>query len=308
MSTKAFLITLFSLFLFISSDSVPGAYEYIMNEEIDYSILLEDERMIPISWSNFDISFEETIQKVVVFVSTKRNYLGKWSGAFGTSTTVKPEYWTMTEDMAQSFTKKTGAIVWNVDEKTASIIQMLFEGSLKFGVWWFDCNDFTIEKVVVFTSLYKGGYPWVEEKEEKAQVISPGVYKAKVGDAYLYKKLGADKMLPINWSQFDMIKNTTHVITRIDVTISTSAEKLGKCKVLSVLPLVLSQNIGISLKIWNNSSILKKVLLLGTSTVMLLLLFNLKLMDKLNLGFGGSIHNNLLSRAAQFTQNPNKKL
>ena len=228
MSTKAFLITLFSLFLFISADSVPGAYEYIMNEEIDYSILLEDERMIPISWSNFDISFEETIQKVVVFVSTKRNYLGKWSGAFGTSTTVKPEYWTMTEDMAQSFTKKTGAIVWNVDEKTASIVQMLFEGHLKFGVWWFDCNDFTIEKVVVFTSLYKGGYPWEEEKEEKAQVISPGVYKAKVGDAYLYKKLGADKMLPINWSQFDMINNTTELITRIDVTISTSAEKLGK--------------------------------------------------------------------------------
>ena len=228
MSTKAFLITLISLFLFISSDSVPGAYEYIMNEEIDYSILLEDERMIPISWSNFDISFEETIQKVVVFVSTKRNYLGKWSGAFGTSTTVKPEYWTMTDDMAQSFTKKTGAIVWNVDEKTASIIQMLFEGSLKFGVWWFDCNDFLIEKVVVFTSLYKGGYPWEEPKEEKAQEISTGVYKAKVGDAYLYKKLGADKMLPINWSQFDMIKNTTHIITRIDVTISTSAEKLGK--------------------------------------------------------------------------------
>jgi hypothetical protein len=228
MSTKAFLITLFSLFLFISSDSVPGAYEYIMNEEIDYSILLEDERMIPISWSNFDISFEETIQKVVVFVSTKRNYLGKWSGAFGTSTTVKPEYWTMTDDMAQSFTKKTGAIVWNVDEKTASIIQMLFEGNLKFGVWWFDCNDFLIEKVVVFTSLYKGGYPWEEPKEEKAQEISTGVYKAKVGDAYLYKKLGADKMLPINWSQFDMIKNTTHIITRIDVTISTSAEKLGK--------------------------------------------------------------------------------
>ena len=228
MSTKAFLITLFSLFLFISSDSVPGAYEYIMNEEIDYSILLEDERMIPISWSNFDISFEETIQKVVVFVSTKRNYLGKWSGAFGTSTTVKPEYWTMTDDMAQSFTKKTGAIVWNVDEKTASIIQMLFEGNLKFGVWWFDCNDFLIEKVVVFTSLYKGGYPWEEPKEEKAKEISPGVYKANVGDAYLYKKLGADKMLPINWSQFDMIKNTTHIITRIDVTISTSAEKLGK--------------------------------------------------------------------------------
>ena len=228
MSARTILITLFSLFLFISADSVPGAYEYIMNEEIDYSILLEDERMIPISWANFDISFEETVEKVVVFVSTKKNYLGKWSGAFGTSTTVKPEYWTMTEDMAQSFTKKTGAIVWNVDKETASIIQMLFEGSLKFGVWWFDCNDFLIEKVVIFTSLYKGGYPYEEEKEEKAELISPGVYKAKVGDAYNYKKLGADKMLPINWSQFDMIKNTTELITQIDVTISTSKEKLGK--------------------------------------------------------------------------------
>ena len=224
---RTFLFAFFSLILFISADSVPGAYEYIVNEEIDYSILLEDERMLPFSWSNFDISFEETVEKICVFVSTKRNYLGKWSGAFGTSTSVAPEYWTMTEDMAQSFTTKTGVITWNVDEKTAGIIQMLFDGSFKFGVWWFDCNDFIIEKVVVFTSLYKGGYPYEEVKEEKAEVISPGVYKAKVGDYYLYKKLGADKMLPINWSKFDMMKQT-ETITKIEVTISTTQEKLGK--------------------------------------------------------------------------------
>ena len=227
MSPKIFLFTLISLIIFISADSVPGAYEYIVNEEVDYSILLEDERMLPFSWSNFDISFEETVQKIVVFVSTKRNYLGKWSGAFGTSTSVPPEYWTMTEDMAKSFTTKTGAITWDVDEKTAGIIQMLFEGSFKWGVWWFDCNDFLIEKVVVFTSAYKGGYPYEEPVEKKAKEISPGVYKAEVGDAYVYKKLGADKMLPINWSQFDMIPHTA-TITKIEVTISTSQEKLGK--------------------------------------------------------------------------------
>lgn len=72
MSTRTFLLAFFSLILFISADSVPGAYEYIVNEEIDYSILLEDERMIPFSWSNFDISFEETVQRILVFVSTKK--------------------------------------------------------------------------------------------------------------------------------------------------------------------------------------------------------------------------------------------
>ncbi len=213
---------------YISAQSVPGAYELIVNEEIDHSILLEDERMIPFSWSNFDIGFDETVKKIVVYVSTKRNYLGKWAGAFGTSTSVAPEYWTMTDDMSRSFTTKTGTIAWDVDEKTAGIIQMLFEGSFKFGVWWFDCNDFTIEKVVVFTSLYKGGYPYDETPDPKAKILSPGVYKGEVHDSYLYKKLGADKMLPINWSLFDDVIPKGEVITKIEVVISTTKERLGK--------------------------------------------------------------------------------
>ena len=171
MFSKNFLLTLIAIISLISSQVVPGAYEYIVNEEIDYSILLEDERMIPFSWSNFDISFEETIQKIVVFISTKRNYLGKWSGAWGTSTTVEPEHWIMTDDMAKSFTTKTGTIAWDVDEKTASIIQMLFDGSFKWGVWWLDCNDFLIEKVVVFTSKYKGGYDYEEIRKKSRKII-----------------------------------------------------------------------------------------------------------------------------------------
>ncbi len=227
MWAKTFFLALISL-AFISAQTVPGAYEWIVNEEIDYSILLEDERMIPFSWANFDISFEEKVTKIVVFVSTKKNYLGKWAGAWGTSTSVAPEYWTMTEDMSKSFTTKTGAISWEVDEKTADIIQMLFDGSFKWGVWWFDCNDFVIEKVVVFTTLYKGGYPYEELPPKKATKISPGVYKGEVKDAYDYKKLGADKMLPINWSLFDDVIPKNEVITKIEVTMSTPKEQLGK--------------------------------------------------------------------------------
>ena len=84
-------------------------------------------------------------------------------------------------------------------------------------------NDFLIEKVVIFTSNYKGGYDYEEIPEKKAEKLSNGVYKATIKDAYVYKKLGADKMLPINWSLFDMIPET-ETITQIDVTISITQE------------------------------------------------------------------------------------
>ena len=41
----------------------------------------------------------------MVFISTTKNFLGKWTGAFGTSTTVSPEYWTMTDDMNEAFSQ-----------------------------------------------------------------------------------------------------------------------------------------------------------------------------------------------------------
>jgi hypothetical protein len=183
--------------------------------------------MIGFPWKDFKIPSKEKIEKVMVFLSTTKNFLGKWTGAFGTSTTVSPTYWTMTDDMSKAFTTKTGSITWEIEPATSKIIQQNYGGELKWGVWWLDCNDFTIEKVVVFTDAYTGGYADdKEEKDKKAEKISAGVYKAVVGDSYVYKDLGTDKMLPINWSMFEIPK--TETITKIEVTLSTTAAKLGK--------------------------------------------------------------------------------
>ena len=163
-----------------------------------------------------------------VYISTTKNFLGKWTGAFGSSTTVAPSYWTMTDDMNEAFTTKTASITWEVDPADSKIIQMAYGGELKWGVWWIDCNDFTIDKVVVFTDKYDGGYDDDDDGKtpEKAKKISDGVYKATIGDTYVYKELGTDKMLPINWSLFTIPKGET--ITKIEVEISTDAAKLGK--------------------------------------------------------------------------------
>ena len=104
---------------------------------------------------------------------------------------------------------------------------MAYGGELKWGVWWIDCNDFTIDKIVVFTDAYTGGYDDEDSgKKDKAEKISDGVYKAKVGDTYVYKELGTDKMLPINWSMFDIPSGEN--IIKIEVGLSTTATKLGK--------------------------------------------------------------------------------
>ena len=163
----------------------------------------------------------------MIFISTEKNFLGKWTGAWGSSTSVAPAYWTMTDDLSKSFTTKTGKISWELDSKTSNIIQREYGGELKWGVWWIDCTVFTIDKIVVFSDAYKGGYAdEVEEPEKKAEKISAGVYKAPVGDHYVYKDLGTEKMLPINWSKFDIPK--TETITKVEVTVSTTKDKLGK--------------------------------------------------------------------------------
>jgi hypothetical protein len=207
--------------------AVDGAYENKVDQEVDYSLLPDDDKMIGFPWKDFKIPSGEKIERVTVFLSTTKNFLGKWTGAFGTSTTVSPTYWTMTDDMNKAFTTKTGTITWEIDPDTSKIIQQNYGGELKWGVWWLDCNDFTIDKIVVFTDAYTGGYADdKEEKDKKAEKISAGVYKAEVGDSYVYKDLGTDKMLPINWSMFDIPKSET--IIKIEIGLSTSAAKLGK--------------------------------------------------------------------------------
>lgn len=221
-----YIIGFLCLVLTISA-SVTGAYENLLDEEIDYSLLPDDDKMLGFPWKDFGIKSGEKIVKVSVFISTTKNYLGKWSGAFGTSTTVPPKYWYMTDDMNEAFTTKTGKITWEIDSATSKIIQQGYDGELKWGIWWIDCNDFTIDKIVVFTDAYTGGYEGDDDEgNKKAEKISDGVYKAKIGNTYVYKELGEDKMLPINWSLFDIPK--TETITKIEVGLSTTAAKLGK--------------------------------------------------------------------------------
>ena len=213
--------------LILANAAVDGVYENLVDEEIDYSLLPDDDKMLGFLWKDFGIPSGEKVQKVMVYISTTKNYLGKWTGAFGTSTTVAPAYWFMTDDMNEAFTTKTGSITWEVDTDTQKIIQMAYGGELKWGVWWIDCNDFTIDKIVVFTDAYTGGYDDEDSgKKDKAEKISDGVYKAKVGDTYVYKELGTDKMLPINWSLFDIPSGEN--IIKIEVGLSTTATKLGK--------------------------------------------------------------------------------
>ena len=220
------LITLLCV-RFVSIAAVDGVYENKVAQEVDYSLLPDDDKMLGFLWKDFAIKYTEKIVKVKVYISTTKNYLGKWTGAFGSSTTVAPTYWTMTDDMNKAFTTKTGSITWELDSATSKIIQQNYGGELKWGVWWIDCNDFTIDKIVVFTDAYKGGYDDDEEETKKqAEKISAGVYKATIGDTYVYKELGTDKMLPINWSLFTIPK--TETIKKITITLSTTAAKLGK--------------------------------------------------------------------------------
>ena len=222
-----YIIALLCIF-FVTSALPDGVYELKVDEEVDYSLLPDDDKMIGFLWKDFEIPSSEKVQKVMVFISTTKNFIGKWTGAFGSSTTVAPSYWTMTDDMNEAFTTKTASITWEVDPADSKIIQMAYGGELKWGVWWIDCNDFTIDKIAVFTDKYDGGY---EDEDSgkgkgKAEKVSDGVYKATIGDTYVYKELGTDKMLPINWSLFTIPKGET--ITKIEVEISTDAAKLGK--------------------------------------------------------------------------------
>ena len=193
-----YIIALLCLY-FVTSALPDGVYELKVDEEVDYSLLPDDDKMIGFLWKDFDIPTSEKVQKVMVFISTTKNFIGKWTGAFGSSTTVAPSYWTMTDDMNEAFTTKTGSITWEVDPADSKIIQMAYGGELKWGVWWIDCNDFTIDKIAVFTDKYDGGYEDEDsgKGKDKAEKISDGVYKATIGGIYLYKELETDKILQI---------------------------------------------------------------------------------------------------------------
>ena len=106
--------------------------------------------MIGWEWSEFGIPASEKVTKVEINISASKA-IGKWQGAFGTSTTVSPEYWTQTDEMEQKISGTSGTITWNVDSATSKIIQYGYGGELKWGIWWIDCGTFTIDSIKVYT-------------------------------------------------------------------------------------------------------------------------------------------------------------
>ena len=223
---KYFLLALLATYAFCAT---AGRYELSVNEDVDYSLMDEDDRMIGWLWKDFGIKSGETIEVCEAHISTTKNALGKWQGAWGSSTKdASAGYWAMTADMAKSFTTSSGIVEWHVNSTIANIIQQEYGGELKWGVWWIDCNDFTIEKLVVYTNAFSGTYDYENSDDDlKAKKLKTGVYSLDYGKKIVYKTLGADKMIPLNWDWFDMIPES-EAITAIEVTISTTADKIGK--------------------------------------------------------------------------------
>lgn len=133
-----------------------GQYTVNLNQSVDYFGLPVDDKMIGWEWAQFGIPENENITKVEINIKAKSGEIGKWQGAFGSSTSVDPDYWTQTEDMEQTFSSKSGTIAWDIDSATSSIIQRAYGGELKFGIWWIDCAEFTIESITVYTDAYSG--------------------------------------------------------------------------------------------------------------------------------------------------------
>ena len=153
-----YIIIILGIFFVTSIAYNPGAYEKIINKKVDFSLLSDDDKLFEFLWNDFHIPYDEKIQKVMVFISTTKSSLGKWTGAFGTTTNVPLAYFTMSIDMRIAFTTNKGSITWKIDSETQNNIRRGDTGRLVWCVWDIDCNDFTIDKVVVFTDKYKGGY------------------------------------------------------------------------------------------------------------------------------------------------------
>ena len=133
-----------------------GKYTKDINKAIVYEDLPAGDKMLGWKWSDLGVPAGEKVTKVEINLSTSKKQIGKWQGAFGSSTSVAPDYWTQSEDMEQTISGKTGSIVWDVDSATSAIIQTQYGGELKFGVWWIDCNKFTIDSITVYTDAYSG--------------------------------------------------------------------------------------------------------------------------------------------------------
>ena len=131
-----------------------GVYKATIGDTYVYKELGTD-KMLPINWSLFTIPKTETIKKITITLSTTAAKLGKWQGAFGSSTGEAPDYWIMTKDMQATLTGTEDDVTWEVSSSEAKAMQSQSNGQLKFGVWWIDCGTFTIEYCTITTDAAK---------------------------------------------------------------------------------------------------------------------------------------------------------
>ncbi len=131
-----------------------GKYTLELNESYNYSRMTE--KMIGWEWSRFGIPEGERPIKVEVNItenSSSAELIGTWQGAFGSSTSVEADgYWIQSQDDEKYLGDPSGTITWDIDEETSKIIQLDYEGQLKWGVWWIDCTRFIVDSIVVYTT------------------------------------------------------------------------------------------------------------------------------------------------------------
>ena len=221
-----------------SSTSSGGAtYSKNLNQAVDYDKLPATDRMIGWSWKDLGVKPSDKVTKVAVNITAKSGEIGKWQGAFGSSTSVAPGYWTQSDDMTQVINSKSGTITWDVDSATSSIIQVDYDGQLKFGIWWIDCTQFTIDSIKVYTG---NGSPTVTGATTRATQAttktttastngssSSGAYEKNLNQAVDYDKLPAtDRM--IGWAWKDLGVKPGDKVTKVEVNITAKSGEIGK--------------------------------------------------------------------------------
>ena len=220
-----------------SSTSSGGAtYSKNLNQAVDYDKLPATDRMIGWAWKDLGVKPSDKVTKVAVNITAKSGEIGKWQGAFGSSTSVAPGYWTQSDDMTQVINSKSGTITWDVDAATSSIIQVDYDGQLKFGIWWIDCTQFTIDSIKVYTG--NGGSNVTTASTRNTQATTKtttastasgnsGVYEKNINQAVDYDKLpSTDRM--IGWAWKDLGVKSGDKISKVEINITAKSGEIGK--------------------------------------------------------------------------------
>ncbi len=204
-----------------------GLYSVSPNKTIVYSQLPSDDKMIGFSWADFGINTSETIEKVEIEISTSSSSIGKWQGAFGTSTSSAPDYWAQSDDMEQTISGNSGTITWELDSSVGSIVQTQYGGELKWGIWWVDCGTITVDTINVYTDAYTGGSSGNTGNTGNTGSTSSGGYTIKPAQTIVYSQLPTDdKMIGWEWSEFGI--GTDEKIQKVEINISTPGSTIGK--------------------------------------------------------------------------------